>query len=200
MSMHNDQICIKSYSKVVWFFIFVFIHNWWRIIEWLCIFVSILARFWQGWYLYLTTKDSGISNMTLHCIDICIWELGFRGLKDARYGFSLCTMGEQALQFHICHCQAFQSWQLHIVAFAWVWYIVDLFLCLCFQFLVFSFWLQYSYLKVHVSTSYMCSSSMRPQSFQLHCLSVFSFLTWDLSTFFYVFIKSETPKLFNSTV
>jgi hypothetical protein len=38
--------------------------------------------------------------MTLRCIVICIWELGFRGLRDAGHGFSLCTMGEQALQFH----------------------------------------------------------------------------------------------------
>lgn len=92
--------------------------------------------------------------------------------------------GSKLCNFIICCCQAFHFWQLHIVAFAWVWYIVHFFLYLCFQFLVFNFQLQYSYLKVHVSTSYMCSSSMRLQSFQLHYLSAFSFLAWNLSTFF----------------
>ncbi len=84
---------MKSYSKVVWFFIFVLIHNWWSIIKWLCIFVSILARFWQCLYLYLATKVSGISNITLHCVGDYVLFLCIRAIWSFCNGWrwNLCS-------------------------------------------------------------------------------------------------------------
>ncbi len=71
---------MKSCSKVVWFFIYVSIHSWWRgaLSDY-----AYLYLYWEGFNKLDNSsrplKVLEILDMTLHCITICVQMLRFRG-------------------------------------------------------------------------------------------------------------------------
>jgi len=132
---------------------------------------AYLYPYWQGFEkldIHIQSqKLLQIANMTLCYIMTHVRKLRFRCSRDARYSFHWEKWVSELCNFVVCHCRAFHFQHLHIIVFIQVWCIVHLFLYLCFWF--FGFQLYCCCLKVLVSISYLSSSSVKLQNFQLYC-------------------------------
>ncbi len=173
MNMFNTWICMKSYPKAVWFFIFVFIPNQWKGLKQfvcICICKNNVSTSLISIYGHKGFKDSKNDFVLYNHPYLRVRVQGFKA-----YPIWFLTMNIRGISLVISQfviVKLFIFGTSILLLFLLKFGVLFIFLNIC----AFNFQLCCYCLKVLVLIFYTFSSLVKFQSFWLRCLNVFASL------------------------